>query len=168
MPTIHPGSDESNSDFRPYTAFGGVGAGVANKASIVPFTLEEASIIYQISWLNGPTVSGNVDAGIYDRYGKKIITTGSTAQAGTSALQFVDITDTPLIPGYYFMAIVIDNGTGNMYTVNGGNNPSQFCAPGYGYAEMTSAFVLPTTITFGKPVSNWLVWAMFLHRRAVI
>lgn len=169
LPTIHPGSDESNADFKTYTSIGGYsGLSPASKASIVPFTLEERSIIYQISWWNGPTASGNIDAGIYDRYGNKIITTGSTVQTGATTIQLVDITDTPLAPGYYFMAITIDNTTGNLYSTTGGNNPNLFCSPCYGYAEMLSAFPLPTTITFGKPSGTWHIWAMALHRRAVI
>jgi hypothetical protein len=54
--------------------------------------------------LNGATASGNMDVGIYDYAGTRLVSSGSTAQSGTSAFQDFDITDTLLGPGIFYLA----------------------------------------------------------------
>jgi len=54
---------------------------------------------------NGAAVAGNIDVGIYNRGGTRLISSGPVAQTGTSVLQLFNITDTLLVPGRYYMAV---------------------------------------------------------------
>lgn len=82
----------------------------ANVAIFVPFYVTEPVILTKAWWANGGTVAGNVDVGCYDESGALKVSTGSTAVAGTSVQQSVDITDALLGRGRYYMAMVSDTG----------------------------------------------------------
>jgi len=102
----------------------GLGAGAsavwptALKAFFFPFTVtgnaDEAPRAYTGAIvMNGAAVSGNLDVGVYDQLGNKIANVGSTAQSGTTAPQRINFaTPLQLKPGRYYLAIVLDNGTG--------------------------------------------------------
>ncbi len=103
---------------------------------------------------NGGTASGNVDVGIYDAFGNKMVTMGTTAQAGTSALQTFDITDTTLNPGNYYMACAMDGTTGTAlrYTLG-----SLQVVRATGVLSQSTAFALPTTTaTFAAAQDNYI------------
>lgn len=74
---------------------------------MVPFPLT----VYKMAWANGATVAGNVDVGIYDVNGARLVSTGMVAMAGVSVLQVADIADTALLPGNYFLAMNSDSAT---------------------------------------------------------
>ena len=120
----------------------------ANKAYFVPVSIQNSFTIRKMLVLNG-TVSGNIDVGIYDRGGARIVSMGSTAQAGANVVQEFDITDTLLQPGLYYLAAAMDNNTGQVEGIGIGLVP----AMSMGVAEMTSAFPLPATATFA-PLSG--------------
>src|SRR3972149_4026032 len=83
----------------------------ANKALYVPFRIGKPVLVKKLFLINGATVSGNVDVGIYDAAGTRLISAGSTAQAGASALQQFDIADTLLGWGLFYMALAVRNVT---------------------------------------------------------
>jgi len=117
----------------------------ANIAIYLPVIVRSPCTVYQMGWGNGTAVSGNVDAGIYDKYGNRLVSAGSTAQAGTSTMQTVDVTDTPLQPALYYLALVLDNGTGLIM------RPLFAAAQNLrsvGALQQGSAFPLPSTATF--------------------
>lgn len=117
----------------------------ASTALFYPFVITEARTYLLALWANGPTVSGNVDVGVYDLSGSRKESLGSTAQAGISVTQIVTLgTSIVLAPGRYFMAMVMDNAVG---TVMRGNiqAPSDRAA---GAQQMAAAFPLPATATF--------------------
>lgn len=124
----------------------------ANRGLYIPFDLQVPFIVKQIAWYNAATVAGNVDAGIYDIFGNKIISTGSTAMAGASALQIVDITDTELNPANYYMAMVSDSGTATFFSK---------LSSGYRVAmringqQEQSAFPLANPATFSNPTGGY-------------
>jgi hypothetical protein len=117
----------------------------ASAAVFIPFRVYEPITVTRGFVYNGSVVSGNVDVGIYLPNGARIVSTGSTAQAGTSALQTLDITDTSLAPGLYYMALALDNTTGTVarFIVS---QAARLTAAGV--YTMTSAFALPATVTF--------------------
>lgn len=118
--------------------------GASNRALACPIIIPAPVRAKRIFTRNGSTVSGNIDLGIYRHDLTKIISTGSTAQSGTSTLQFIDITDTDLPAGNYYLAYSIDNNTGQIGTVT----PfSGLMARMTGAFQMASAFALPTTLT---------------------
>lgn len=116
---------------------------VSNKAYFIPHSVSEIITIRKMFIING-TVSGNVDVGIYDRNGVRLVSIGSTAQAGASVIQEFDITDTILLPGLYYLAAAMDNTTGQVDSIGA----TLSIARSQGVAEMTTAFPLPATATF--------------------
>jgi len=86
----------------------------ANLAVYMPITLAAPCVIRRIWWANGATAAGNVDCGLYYDSGSrspgaKVISSTSTAQSGANAVQFVDVTDTAIAPGLYWVAITSDS-----------------------------------------------------------
>lgn len=130
-------------------ASGAVGA--ANTARLVPIQLSRAYLAKMLFWYNGAGVAGTVDVGIYDRNGVKIVTASDTnsgtaiTQSGASTIQSVDITDTWLNPGTYFIAHVgSTTTTATYFRVNPSATQQRSC----GVAMMASALPLPSTVTF--------------------
>ena len=93
--------------------------------------------------MNGATVSGNVDMGIYSAGFTKIGSSGSAAQSGTNALQAVDITDTWIGPGDFYFGIACDNTTATFFANNAGVPLLQAA----GGLMQASAFALPANAT---------------------
>lgn len=145
LPTICQFSPESISIVDGSFSIGAVSSGVltANRAYLIPFHLEEPITITKLFCANGATASGNVDVGIYSSDFTKIISSGSTAQAGTNDLQVFDVTDTTIGPGDFYLAVALDNGTGTVFT----QNLTVAIGRRSGLLQMASAFPLPATIT---------------------
>src|SRR5512139_3522493 len=84
---------------------------LANRAVYVPVLVPVTCVAKRLWWANGSTVSAsyNVDVGVYldasFKPGTKLVSTGSTAQGTASEVQFVDVTDTTLAPGRYWLAL---------------------------------------------------------------
>lgn len=120
---------------------------LANLAIFVPFALEDPYDVTQMFVINGATVGGNVDVGIYAEDGTCLRAKGTTAQAGTSVPQTFNIDDITLPPGQYYMAVALDvsAGTPTLFrgTFGGAATVGAFC----GIAEQTSAFPLPMAAT---------------------
>lgn len=77
----------------------------------VPFTVPEPVTITKVWWAKG-AIAGNVDAGIYATDGTLLVSAGTTAvSAGANQVQVVDITDTTLGAGTYYMAMCADTTT---------------------------------------------------------
>lgn len=78
----------------------------ANVVVYVPFGIPEPVTVTKM--FNSVTASaGNFDLGIYQTDGTLLVSTGSTAFVGATG-QVVDITDTVLARGQYYMAHVVD------------------------------------------------------------
>lgn len=136
---------------------GGVTPGSAtfpasNDALFVPFCLQQHVLIKRLYSVNGTAVSGNIDVGIYSKDGAKIVSSGSTAQSGTSALQFFDVTDFVLAPGCYYFAVALDNTTGTLLRAN----PSLARVQAIGMAKQASGFALPASATLATVTAAYL------------
>lgn len=127
-----------------------VGAwGTANLAVFIPMVVGARTTIYQLAWINGATVAGNIDVGIHDRNANRIVSAGSTAQAGVSVAQVADITDTVLEPGLYYLAMAADDATATVCRPSAASQFPLHRASGCGH--MASAFPLPATAT----IAGW-------------
>lgn len=122
----------------------------ANTAVFVPFRLPGPTTVTKLWVVNGSAVSGNIDVGIYDESGNRLGSKGSTAQVGTEALQEFDITDISLPVGRYYLAVVLDNGTGTLYR----SVVTSALRRGLGTAIMATAFPLPATATYAAIASS--------------
>lgn len=146
-PTLHTYSPEAALGEASHLANANLGSGSwpsANQAIYIPILIPLPFVIKQFFVLNGGTVSGNLDLGIYDYGLSKKISTGSTAQSGTSTRQLVNVTDTAFPPGRYYLAIAVDNTTAQFLQVNiQAPNPHRM----FGVAQQASAFPLPSTAT---------------------
>jgi hypothetical protein len=125
----------------------------ANRAVYIPFVLYRPATAYKMFLFNGAVVSGNIDLGIYDKAGVRLASIGSTVQAGTSNLQEVAFASpVQLGPGYYFMAMSMDNITGQVLRRALGNNEGQAA----GQYQQGSAFPLPATATLNALSSSYI------------
>lgn len=135
----------------------------SNLAIYIPFTVYETITITKLSILNGSAVSGNFDIGIYDAGGARLVSSGSTAQSGTSAIQTVDITDKVLAPGLYYLALAFDNTTGTIENVG----VTAIDAEALGVTQQASAFPLPSTATFAA-FAQTIVPMVAAHQQVAI
>lgn len=118
----------------------------ANKAIFIPVYLSEAKTVDKIHLANGSVVSGNVDVGLYDASGTRLVNKGSTAQSGTNVEQVYDITNQALsAKTLYYVAIAMDNVTGRLYSINAAKHGLYDAG---GLFEQATAFALPSPATF--------------------
>lgn len=121
----------------------------ANRAVYVPWEVEKPTLVTRLWVLNGATVSGNLDLGIY-RGTTRLASSGSVAQAGANTIQQVDITDTWIYPDEDIrFAIAMDNVTGTVFRSTLTYILGQVAGPGQ--KTQATAFPLPATATF----SDW-------------
>lgn len=136
----------------------------ANLAIYVPFYLLTPAIVANVFWYNGATASNNADFGIYAYDGTRLLSTGSTALSGTSALQIVDITNVQLGAGQYFMAIAMNGTAGTLFASAMGNTGlTALC----GVYQQATAFALPATATFSDPTFDFIPIFGFTPRSVV-
>lgn len=122
-----------------------------NMLVFIPLITTTPLLVSQFYWLNGATVDGNSDAGIYTEDGAtKLISTGSTLNAGTSAIQAANVSDT-LLPANrrLWLALGCDSAT---HTYNLAN-PVISALDFIGNKEQLSGWSsgLPTTIAPATP-----------------
>lgn len=120
-----------------------VAHGTINLARFYPFYLSEPIVVVKVWWINGATVNGNTDVGIYTADGTRLISSGAVAQATTGAMQEVDTTDTLLGRGTYYAGISSSSATATYFS----NAINVHFAKSFGWAQMASAHVLPATVT---------------------
>jgi hypothetical protein len=136
----------------------------ANRAIFSPVWVPQATIVTQIAWRVGGASSGNVDAGIYDEHGVKILSTGSTACASTNTTQLVDVTDTLLAAGAYYLAMAVDNTTARFMR----SNLNTLYLKMLGVMSQDSAFPLPATAAMTASVDSYVPWITCTTRVPVL
>lgn len=115
---ISVASPEFSTEQLLFGAAPGNGAWVtANKALAIPFRISEPCTVYQFGWRNGSgTATDSFDIGIYTTAYAKIITGGGTARSGASSVQWVDVADTVLSVGSYYLVGANNGITSNNIT----------------------------------------------------
>lgn len=124
----------------------------ANDAIFLPVLLQRPALVKRLFSANGNVAGNNIDMGIYTNDGARIVSIGSTAQSGTSTLQFFDITDTYLTPGYYYLAVAMNGTTGTLRRCNITVIRQQH----FGMLKATSAFALPASVTFTTVTATYI------------
>lgn len=114
----------------------------ANRAFACPLYLDFDYPMQRMWWVNGSTAAGNVDIGIYDARNNLLLSSGATAQAGTSAFQYVT-KQALLRRGAYWLALSLSSTSG---TLQRSNTLSTAVLRLSGYAQMASAHPLPATL----------------------
>lgn len=110
-------------------------------------------VVAQLWVMNGATASGNLNLGLYDIAGTRLVVSGSTAQSGTSAVQLTNVTDTSVGAGVYYVALVMDGTTGTAFRFA---PPTAGLCACIGIAQQASAFSLPATATFASAANAYV------------
>lgn len=122
----------------------------ANQASLFPFWVPgEISVDGMATLIT--VSSGNVDLGIYDKNGTRVVSTGSTASPGTGGQRF-SFSPVTLIPSLspYWLAFAANNSTIQIVLLaNTAGSPSLFRA-----LIFNSSFPLPASLDLNSPSSR--------------
>lgn len=122
----------------------------ANRAYYLPFIVNSPVTITDISVYigatNGSPGPSNIDVGIYDFSGTKLVSSGAqdTTAWTINTLRTVGITDTVLGRGRFYAAIAADNTTLALFRNSFGGSS----APISGQLMQATAYPLPATATF--------------------
>jgi hypothetical protein len=127
----------------------------ANVAYCMRIQVEAPITVATLSIVNGGTISGNVDVGIYRSDGTtltRLVSAGSTAQAGVSAIQTFNTTDVDLFPGFeYYLVFSIDNTTGILLRATTSSAASLMSKR---VVAFNTSFPLPSTLTISSGVAS--------------
>jgi len=147
-PTIHPLSPEVyDGQWRQGTNNQGAATfGTANRAIFFPFYLTEAATFVRAFVVNGATQSGNIDIGIYDANGIRLVSTGGTALSGATTTQSFTLSSTTLAGmTLYYLAMVVDN-------------PSAiFAAAAFGSTRNLGSLMRTSSYPLPVDASSWVV-----------
>ncbi len=128
-----------------------------DRAIYVPVWVETEYVATTFS-LQVAIQSGNLDVGIYDEKGNRIVSKGSTA-VGTG-LQTVDLTASvtgtasPLLaPGIYFLAMCCDNTTASFVRILPTTQAQEICGV---QQQALGSVTLGATATFANPASAYV------------
>lgn len=137
----------------------------ANDPAAYPFRLGEAAVVTHLGWLNGSAAGGNVDIGVYSTSWVRLVSAGSTGGSGNSAWQWVNVTDTALPAGQYYLVMSRDNTTANRCFRWANTQSDAMLAMLGTYSSATDAFPLPdplTNMALTTTVTNAYVLGMVL------
>lgn len=128
----------------------------SNTVFYLPFVVHRTATVKRIAWLNGGTVVGTTEVGIYNEAGARLVTSGAITNSGTNAQQVADIADTELTPGLYYAALVSTGGSSCYFHLVMGvlrniSFTSLDTASSYRYESVytQSSATLPSQATFG-------------------
>ncbi|MCI0408845.1 MAG: hypothetical protein L0191_09820 [Acidobacteria bacterium] len=79
-----------------------------NDPLAIPFAISSAMTVTHLGWLNGSAPADNFDVGVYDTAFERLVSTGSTVRVGANVWQYVNVADTPLVAGRYYLAASSD------------------------------------------------------------
>lgn len=135
-------------------------AWVTNLAVFVPVRVPQQVTVYKMAVGMGTGTGGNFDVGIYDASGNQLVSSGATARPGATQESVVDVTDTTIGPGIYYLALAGD-GTSTYQCFGMTLQPGRLT----GSVQMASAYVLPATATYAA-LSNALVPSIGAYLRS--
>lgn len=151
-PFVHPLTRSGYYVENPGTQFASSTYPATNRAYYYPIVLSSACTIYRFFWLNGATAStNNIQVGVYndndagtDGPGTAFLRGTSTLASGASVCQFDNVTDTPIYPGRYWLAVW---GSGTTTTLFRRAPSATLNRHISGYLESSLASGLPATAT---------------------
>lgn len=116
----------------------------ASRALAAPFEIAHPFLVVKAFWFNGGTATtDSADVGVYTEAGALKVSGGGTAISGANALQEVDVTDTLLPPGRYWLTYVQNGVTATLIMAPVAAVTMRVA----GCAQMASAYPLPSTFT---------------------
>jgi hypothetical protein len=129
----------------------------ANKPLVLPFAISQAFTVREFGWRNGSgTMTDSFDIGIYSTGLVRLISGGGTARSGANAWQWVDVTDTTLAAGRYYLAMANSGTTANQAVFSSSWTAAILSL--YGVLDSaTNAYPLP------DPLTNLVAAATFVR-----
>lgn len=111
----------------------------------VPITVSFTVVALKLWICSGSTATGNFDLGLYSQDGTRLVSKGGTnAKPGTDEA-VLDVTDTTITPGLYYMAMVGSNTTDTW----GGYAPAApHCAGAGVLTESAGSTAVPATASW--------------------
>lgn len=128
--------------------FSGGGWAANNRAVYVPVSLPRRFTVAQFFSPNATnSTTGNVDYGLYDAFGARLVSTGTTSRAGNTnnTMQYVAITPRSFPPGKYYLAVVFSSTSAQVFAAVAANL-NYLRAAGVLQEDLGST-VLPVTMT---------------------
>lgn len=129
-----------------------------NQARYAPVIVETPMLIKKMAIQVSVTAAGNIDVGIYNEKGTRLVNAGTTAIGG-AGIQVLDVTDTWLDPGVYFLAMACSTITTATFMTAAAS--SRQVAQATGMLQQATAIPLPSTMTGIAPSSNgnfpWII-----------
>ncbi len=118
----------------------------ANRAHGYMFCTAEPLLVVKVWWVNGATATtDSADVAVYSEDGAtRHVAAGSTAIAGASVVQEVDVTDTLLLPNRYWC---VYNQNGVTATPTANNASAAVVLRGMGWAQFAGAVPLGSSFT---------------------
>lgn len=89
-----------------------------NRAIYVPIAVPAQFTVARF-FVGNSNATGNVDLGLYTFDGTRLISTGSTARAGTNVVQYIDVTNQSFPAGSYYLAMVLSTTSGSVLASGG-------------------------------------------------
>jgi hypothetical protein len=117
-----------------------------NRAIYAAIRIPSYFTVAQFMVANGTDTTGNVDVGLYDCSGTRLISTGTQSRSGARTTQYFGVTDQGFPPGHYYLALVASSTTGRYRSTGSGFNDSA----GWLQEDLGST-VLPSTMS---PISQ--------------
>ena len=121
-----------------------------NRSAFMPVFVPRIITVETIK-IRVATQAGNIDLGIYDADGKRVVSTGSIA-VPAAGFAFVRIARTALFPGLHYFALASDNTTAAFYKTKAITLGSKKAF----YADMV--FPLPATLPSIAESGDWRFW----------
>lgn len=138
---------------------------VANLAIYVPIRVPIPVTVYQLCCGTGTGTTGNFDLGVYDSVGTRLVSTGSTAKSAASTERIIDVTDTLLLPGLYYLAMNTDGTTAYVGSACGSNGQAKLMGM---RQQAVGAVALPATATFATAATPTFVPAIGAFLRSEV
>lgn len=121
-------------------------------AQLYPFRLHAPAIARKAILDIALTSGGGIDVGIYDQSLRLLVSSGSTPWGTTGAVQEIDLTDTPLGPGRYYLALA-GSSSGNVRAASFDTSFGK--ADRAMFAGILKATVFPLPAVFTPDASAW-------------
>lgn len=129
-------------------------AATANKAYYVPIRFPASVTVRRMWYCVGATGgTNNIQLGIYTEAGSQLVATASTLVGTAANLVHLDVTDTTLAPGSYYLAVALNGITATILRWA----PNIATLRLTGQLEQATAFPLPATATFVTPSATVVV-----------
>jgi hypothetical protein len=140
--------------------YASVAWGTANRAVYVPLVVPSRVVVRGLWFGSGTTGTGNVDMGLYDPTGGAVVSATNAAKIASAAEQVLDVTDTTVGPGLYYIALSSDSATDTF--VRHASCATAPIATAFGVLTEASAYPLPATATMALNQTNLFVPVMGL------